>query len=130
MELKRRKTLQKSKIKEYLDSVYSHPTAEEIYKHVKKEIPSITLATVYRNLNILIDEGQIIKITLDKESHFDGHTENHLHLICEKCEVIEDLHNKLVFDEIGKLLNKKTDFSFKHIDLQVIGTCNHCMIKN
>ena len=130
MELKRRNTLQKTKIKEYLDSVYNHPTAEEVYKQVKKDIPSITLATVYRNLNILVDEGQAMKITLDKEAHFDGHVESHVHLICDACENIEDLYDEKIFDEVSKLLDQKTDFNFKEIDLQVVGTCNKCTIKN
>ena len=83
--MKRRQTIQRIKILEYLEGVKTHPTAETIYREVKKELPTITLATVYRNLNLLADEGKIVKLEINNEYHFDADRSNHQHGVCKKC---------------------------------------------
>ena len=60
-------TTQKIKILEYLWNVNHHPTADEIYSEVKKDLPAISLATVYRNLHSLAEDGDIQKIEVNKE---------------------------------------------------------------
>ncbi len=91
--MERRITAQRMKILEFVNSVRTHPTAEEVYNHVKKEIPSITLATVYRNLHILVEQGEIIKVGINNEYHFDGFTDEHQHLFCNQCKKIEDVED-------------------------------------
>ena len=54
---------QREAIKDYLSSVTTHPTADTVYMHIKEEFPNISLGTVYRNLNLLADIGEAIKIT-------------------------------------------------------------------
>ena len=54
---------QRASIKEYLDHTTEHPTADTVYLHVREEFPRISLGTVYRNLNLLADMGEAIKIT-------------------------------------------------------------------
>ena len=69
-----------------------HPTAEQLYALVKTKAPTISLATVYRNLNLLADGGVIKKISgLDGMAHFDHHTHNHYHFICQKCNKVYDV---------------------------------------
>ena len=69
---------QREAIKNYLASTRNHPTADSVYMHVKKEFPNISLGTVYRNLNLLSELGEIVKITApDGGDRFDGHTEPH-----------------------------------------------------
>ena len=58
---------QREAIKHYLASTKEHPTADTVYMHVKKEFPNISLGTVYRNLNLLTDIGEAIKISTPKE---------------------------------------------------------------
>ena len=57
-----RQTIQKLKIMQHLHSVKTHPSAEMVYNAVKEEVPTITLATVYRNLNSLANAGKILKL--------------------------------------------------------------------
>ena len=74
-----------------LQSRYDHPTAEEVYLSVKKEIPSISLATVYRNLCFLNDEGKIFSISGRDAVHYDAHLHEHNHLMCRSCGRIFDV---------------------------------------
>ena len=77
---------QRASILEYLSGTHSHPTADMVYLHVKEEFPNISLGTVYRNLNLLADIGEITKIpTPDGGDRFDGRTDSHYHVICSGC---------------------------------------------
>ena len=69
-----------------------HPTADFIYTVLKEKEPNLSLATVYRNLNLLANEGIIRKIEgLDGVAHFDHNTHNHYHFICSKCNKVYDV---------------------------------------
>ena len=73
---------QREAIKEFLASTKEHPTADTVYMHVREEFPRISLGTVYRNLNLLADMGEINKITTpDGGDRFDGSVEPHYNLI-------------------------------------------------
>ncbi|MDO4554680.1 MAG: transcriptional repressor [Lachnospiraceae bacterium] len=69
-----------------------HPTADMIYIDIRKEIPNISLGTVYRNLSLLADKGDILRITTNgKAERFDGKTNDHYHFICQNCGEVTDL---------------------------------------
>lgn len=69
-----------------------HPTADFVYEIIKKEMPNISLATVYRNLNQLAANGMIKKAEgLDGSVHFDCNTHPHYHFICNRCNKIYDI---------------------------------------
>ena len=73
---------QRECIKEYLMYTHSHPTADMVYLEVKKSFPNISLGTVYRNLALLSDLGEIMKITTDGGAdRFDGNATRHHHFI-------------------------------------------------
>ena len=83
---------QRAAIKEYLSHTYGHPTADTVYLHIRKEFPNISLGTVYRNLNLLADMGEAIKIsTPEGGDRFDGRTAPHYHVVCSRCSRIFDL---------------------------------------
>ena len=72
---------QRAAIKEYLCHTTEHPTADTVYLHIREAYPNISLGTVYRNLNLLADTGEAIKIsTPDGGDRFDGRTYLHYHL--------------------------------------------------
>lgn len=83
---------QRESIKHYLQSTISHPTADTIYHKIRKDYPSISLGTVYRNLNFLVSQGEILKLSCgDGCEHFDGNPEPHNHFICRNCGRVFDL---------------------------------------
>ena len=73
-----------------LESRTDHPTAEMVYSSVRKEIPNISLGTVYRNLKDLASEYQILSFTQNGKEHFDGNNHPHIHVCCYLCGKIED----------------------------------------
>lgn len=119
---------QRESIKRFLLSRYDHPTADTIYLHVKEEFPNISLGTVYRNLALLTDLGEIIKITTDGADRFDGHVEPHSHFICRKCHALFDIH---MDDE--SFIDEKAQKVFPGIieghTVQYYGICEECAKK-
>ena len=89
--IKRRNTRQRKIILDDVCSRCDHPDAEAIYNQVSKQDPNISLATVYRNLSVLADEGLINHIQLPDADRFDLTTEAHYHFICEKCGRLLDI---------------------------------------
>ncbi|MGB9613798.1 MAG: Fur family transcriptional regulator, partial [Candidatus Margulisiibacteriota bacterium] len=86
-----RESKQKRAIIEFLRSTKSHPTADQIYVKLKKQFPKLSLSTVYRNLNILRDQGRILELSFGSTfDRFDATTTPHPHFICQKCNQIYD----------------------------------------
>ena len=74
---------QREAIKNFLVTRYDHPTAETVYLNIRKEFPNISLGTVYRNLNLLAEIGEIQKLSSGiGPDRFDGNPAPHYHFIC------------------------------------------------
>ncbi|MGM9632148.1 MAG: Fur family transcriptional regulator [Eubacteriales bacterium] len=70
----------------------THPTADAVYDGLKADNPTLSLGTVYRNLNILAENGDINTLyTGSGKIHYDGHTEAHAHFVCKNCKKIIDI---------------------------------------
>lgn len=83
---------QRESIRSYLAETKDHPTADMVYQNIRKIYPNISLGTVYRNLNLLAETGEIIKLTCgDGIDHFDADTSQHYHFICTSCKRVIDL---------------------------------------
>ena len=85
---------QRDAILDNLKNRYDHPTAETLYLDLKKEMPALSLATVYRNLKVLESEGLLIRIPGNDAEHYDGNFNNHYHLTCSNCKSIIDIEVK------------------------------------
>lgn len=120
-----RNTEQRKKILEYLKSVNNHPTAETVYKEIKKDMLKITLATIYRNLNLLAKEGKILRLEVNKEYHYDACCSDHQHCICEKCGEITETFNEKITKYVMKNL-KKPDFKPASVNIIFEGCCKSC----
>lgn len=123
---------QRATIKEYLMSTHEHPTADTVYLHVKEEFPHISLGTVYRNLNLLADMGEAVKIpTPDGGTRFDGNTYPHYHVVCTTCGNVMDLSPG---DDYIRKINEEAGIHFDGtIDshkMLFYGTCAACCQKS
>ncbi len=121
--IKRRNTKQRAIIYDILTSTDIHPTADWIYEKAKKFIPNISLGTVYRNLNILKEEGKIIEIQDSKQSRFDAKTQPHYHFKCEKCGGLYDIEKEEVL--ISTNLEEK-GYQLKDAFVILKGICYKC----
>lgn len=83
---------QRQVIKDFLMTRTDHPTADVVYTNVRQIYPNISLGTVYRNLTLLSDMGEIARLRVgDGVDHFDADTSRHYHFICSKCGQVIDL---------------------------------------
>ncbi len=122
----RRNSKQRQLILETVKGLRTHPTAEEIFQLVREQNPNISLGTVYRNLNLLSEMGEILKLDLGVGSeHFDGMNQEHGHLVCSNCGCIEDLSCDLS-ESIRVMMENKLDRHMDAIYLTVCGLCKNC----
>lgn len=85
---------QRESIKENLRSRKDHPTADMVYEDIREIYPNISLGTVYRNLALLTDLGEIRKLTTaNGADRYDGNLTPHNHFICRKCGAVLDMRN-------------------------------------
>lgn len=112
------------KILEYIVNKRSHPTVDEIYNVLLKELPTLSKTTVYNTLNILMEARLIRLITIEEnETRYDADISEHGHFKCEQCGHIYDfhisLHNNIVEGLDGFLIDEKNVY-FK-------GVCQSCL---
>ena len=104
-----------------------HPRADWVYDQVRKDIPNISMGTVYRNLRSLAKSGEIRQLDLaDGTSRFDGNTDSHYHFRCERCGHIFDL-DEPVDQSISERVAKNTGFRVYRQRMELIGLCNACL---
>ncbi|WP_446008434.1 Fur family transcriptional regulator [Candidatus Electrothrix sp.] len=121
-----RLTTQRQILLEELSKVNTHPTACELYKMVQKRLPRIGLGTVYRNLEIMVDSGIILKLELGGEQkRFDATTEPHYHVRCTVCGKMDDVTLQ-VQEEITKKAAEKTSYKIIGHLLEFTGECPDC----
>jgi len=119
---------QRNVIYEYVMNSFNHPTANDIYSDLKKEYPTLSLGTIYRNLNTLVENKMIKKIDVSNSfDRFDKTLKDHSHVLCINC-------NKMI-DVCQSTNNLKEDISNKY-NFKVIsynslfkGICKKCQKK-
>lgn len=119
---------QRDCIKEFLIGRYDHPTADMVYSHVREQFPNISLGTIYRNLSLLSDLGEIQKITCSGPDRFDANTMPHPHFICDCCGDVIDLK----FDQAPSfedLHPQNFHGIIEQVNLEFHGTCEACIKK-
>lgn len=117
-----KRTKQKEIILEAVNELKFHPTADEIYIHLKKDNPRLSLATVYRNLNLYSTEGKIRKVSIPGDSErFDYDLSHHEHFYCESCEKVFDIHLN-----INEMIESNGRFNVSSYKLMLFGTCVTC----
>ena len=123
---------QRESIKHFLAETKDHPTADAVYMHVKKEFPNISLGTVYRNLNLLTDIGEAVKIaTPDGGDRFDGRVEPHNHFLCKKCGRLLDLDLDITrLNEVNQLAADNFDGIIESSSTLFYGECSDCIKKS
>ena len=116
-------TKQRRVILEELCKLHSHPTADELYAIVRKRLPSISLGTVYRNLEILSEFGMIHKLELaGAAKRFDGDVR------CKRCGSVADVHLEPLIS-IEQTAQRVTDYDILSHGLEFSGICPNCKSK-
>lgn len=119
---------QRETIKEYLANTKEHPTADMIYMSIRETNPNISLGTVYRNLNLLVDQGEIIKISHGTGSdRFDGNPKPHYHFVCTACSCVQDIELAPgALDHINLIASANFNGEIKGHSTFFYGHCANC----
>lgn len=125
-----RMTSQRQLILELVSEGKKHRTADEIYQEIKKKLPRISLGTVYRNLDILAEQGLVKKMgPVESQRRFDGNLEPHHHLRCLICGKVEDVP-MINLEGIQQSLAEQTRFDVLGFDIEFSGICPDCRALN
>lgn len=125
-------TLKRSRQREaivlFLKNRKDHPTADIVYQEIRHDIPNISLGTVYRNLSLLADRGDILRLSCDgKVDRFDADITPHYHFICKDCGCVKDI--MLPYNHtIDKLANNAFDGTITSHTLLFEGSCKDCSL--
>lgn len=121
-----RMTPQRSVILEELRKTNKHPTADEIYRIVKRRLPRVSLATVYRNLDLLTQAGMIQTVELGGcPRRYDGWVEDHIHVRCLDCGRVDDITDS-VLGRARKRVEKLSGYEIAGHHLEFTGKCPDC----
>lgn len=127
--MKTRKTKQKQLIIDILMKSKTHLSILELYEKVLKADPTIGQATVYRNVNKLVEEGILVKISMINDvDRYDANTNLHDHFVCKSCEEVIDIFDKEKADVIKKI-EKKYHFTITNSNIIFEGYCEKCKDK-
>ncbi len=121
-----RVTPQRRIVLEELKKVRTHPTAQEVFELVQKCDKSVSLATVYRSLDFLVEQGLANKLKVrGKQSRYDADLTQHCHLVCKKCGKVSDCFDVKNLKIDSKEI-KKNGFCPCLDFLEIPGICRDC----
>jgi Fe2+/Zn2+ uptake regulation proteins len=104
----------------------THPSAQQVYEEVKKIYPTVSLATVYKTMEVLRDLDLVQEINFPKgQARFDAYMTPHINLVCLKCGSITDLDDATIKEIIGKVTSS-TKFNPTGQRMDIYGTCKKC----
>lgn len=126
---KDRNTIQRDLVRQAV-LVLAHPTAEEVYASIYEKHPTVSKATIYRNLSVLVEKGEINRFTTGEASvRYDHNAQSHYHAQCKKCGCLIDIFNDDAENTFEKAESQLTHKGFTVEDCSVMffGTCKDCL---
>ncbi len=121
-----KRSREKQAILQFLKETDSHPTADVIYAEMRKQLSTISLGTVYRNLRLLTEEGEIKELDIAGGlSRFEANTRPHYHFRCERCCRVFDL-DAPVNHALNQQIEEKTGFKVMSHIMEFRGICQEC----
>lgn len=110
--------------------ILNHPTAEQLYDSVHKTNPTISKSTVYRNLNVLIEDELIRKVkVLGSPDRFDYISKEHYHAICKSCGKVFDFMGCFFNKDFMEHVHNQTGITMDIDSITVYGICEDCKSK-
>lgn len=110
-----------------------HPTADQVYKLVRRENPNVSLGTVYRNLNQLVEMQEVLRLRISgNKDRFDADTKEHYHFICTGCGCFKDLPKDLAktITDLLSQINDEISVTVSPTSIQFEGVCEACKKEN
>lgn len=125
--VKGRYSKQRETIYQILCDDMGHPSVDDIYIKARQVIPDISLGTVYRNLNLLVEQKRIRRLDIKDKTHYDANMKKHFHFICKECGEISDMFiEDHLLKEFISNVEKENGSKIDTINIVFNGTCSHC----
>ncbi|MGA2767525.1 MAG: Fur family transcriptional regulator [Candidatus Bathyarchaeia archaeon] len=107
-----------------------HPSAQRVYDEVRRVHPTVSLATVYKTLQILTKHGLVQELDLpESQARFDSYVEPHINLICMRCGNIQDFDDSAAREMVERVA-AKAEFTRTGQRLDIYGVCKTCRSSN
>ena len=130
METAKKQFRKRNAILAYLRQTTEHPSAEMVFNHLKPEYPDLSLGTVYRNLAMFKNQGEIASLGIVcGVERVDGNVKPHVHFVCDGCQKVDDLPEVKVPQKLCQLVNDKTGGQVTECHLSFTGQCKDCLQK-
>ena len=121
-------TAQRAAVYQYLEGTEVHPTADEVFLAVRRNVTGISLATVYKSLETLVGCGLAVKLSYsDGSARYDGRVDPHHHARCLACGRVSDVPGEVADSEIDALSARATGFTVTGYRLELAGYCATCV---
>ena len=122
-------TFQRMQLLENMDK-YGHMSVDDIYEEVVKTHPSLSLATVYKNIILMVENGVLVEVPIaGKKSKYELAKEDHIHLVCIECGDVEDKPHMQETDTLLHTLTNNEHFKLKKQQINLYGVCEKCQIE-
>ena len=119
-----RNTKQRAVVLDAVRSLHNHPTSADIYDVVHRDYPNVSRATVYRNLSVLSDRGEVLRIPVPNAAdRYDFRCDNHFHAKCSRCGGVFDIETEGV-DPFARIVN---DYGFQVTGFDLAGNSAECV---
>ena len=123
---RRNRSRQRELILAQLRSSDSHPNAASLYAELLRSMPNLSLATVYRNLELLVEQGQVLRLAVEGgPTRYDGNLEPHHHFRCEQCGAILDVDIPAPRQTFSRL-RRELGLNPRQVRIEISGLCRAC----
>ena len=124
-----KRSRQREKIFQVLRKTRAHPTAEWVFERVREQMPRISLGTVYRNLNILKQQGKVRELDFGETSRrYDAFVDEHYHFVCFQCGNVKDL-DVPPQEDLNERVRTQVPGVIQSHRLDFFGTCSECLLR-
>jgi len=127
--MRRRNTRQREIIRQAAAGRSDHPTADQIYLELAQKHPTISRGTVYRNLKLLAQSGQLQQLNMPGADRFDCRTDRHAHMMCVRCQAVRDVDSP--YDTaLDRKASQETGYRVAAHYVLFEGVCPACLAKD
>jgi Fe2+ or Zn2+ uptake regulation protein len=122
----RRSSLQRNLVSQIVEVAHDHPTALSVYERARQKMPSISLGTVYRNLQLLVDQGLLLERKIGTlPARYEANRHRHYHICCVKCGALEDL--SVPYQAIlDRRVQRMVRYQLREHRMEFYGICPRC----
>jgi len=119
-------TFQRMNILESIDK-YGHMSIDAIYEEVVKTHPSLSLATVYKNIILMVENGVLVEVPIEgRKAKYELSKQDHIHLVCTECGEVEDRPHNQNADALFMDMTEEENFSLRKQQINLYGVCSEC----